>query len=724
MDQKPIMKKANCDMRKMEHTRLFSIYLIYVCWLVAVEWINFLPKFLFDRNLPVGIAEALAFLGICAALFLKREHVKDIRFTKIDNIWLYCAIGLTLFSLIYLSLPDTAFDTTNYHLIAQNPHFENYFTEDLAYGNFQVWGFRLCDRVFYYFRLLLGFKMGTVANSFALVVSYVQIYVLLKDISGEITGTNPINRFRRIICSAVLWAFIIALSHDVLLMQGVYYTDMLAIPVLAEVVRVLIHGVGTDKNKPYSLTYFAALCGIMLGMKLTNVIYVIPAVIIYLICNIRVMKLSDWIKAMLLGIIPWAEYAIWNYKCTKNPLFPYYNTIFKSPYFPSDYNFIDDRWGPTNAFEKTFWIVFSAINPDYRQSEIPDYNTFVLKFALVAMVLIVIISAIARKKPGKEIIILITMSVISAVLWAVSTGYSRYYIAGRVLWGCIAYLAVWVTVNRKDGRAVSVLTCFAAAAITVLSINATMKNVLSSLGGINWTWNRYDYATIAANLNNTGRTYESKAVDDIDMFALTHQGTMGYAELLDSDAYAANVYYLPLYYAEGRTSLDEKLVNPDIKAYDIYRRAGKDIKSYVSLLDYHRLKALSMEIHSLPVGDVELVRVGLLGEGETNHVWSSDEGQICVLTNDRTCKKKLTFIGGRVSDNCFHSAKIRVYSGDSTLKEVAIDPYLITEYTLELDLEAEDTEIYVDAFYDDNREAVTEYADGVFMLNYSVTDAD
>ena len=186
-------------------------------------------------------------------------------------------VGLGVLMSVY---PDNAYDTYNYHLVAQNPEFRNLFTEHFAKGNFQVWGFGLAEQLFYIPRCILGFRLGTLLNTFIMLISYLQIFELLGMFEEELLKRAGYATNKSI------WALIIVLLHEALLMIGIYYVDILAVPIGLEVLRLLlktqIEGVSESEIK-----YFAFLNGIWLSFKLTNVIYVVPLIIAFMVINYK-----------------------------------------------------------------------------------------------------------------------------------------------------------------------------------------------------------------------------------------------------------------------------------------------------------------------------------------------------------------------------------------------------------------------------------------------------
>ena len=148
----------------------FVFFLLYILTIIGTEWINFILYFC-GVEINVGIAEGISLI-ICLVVFWMNRKKVEISPVTLDYQKLIGIFIIAVFGFIMAVYPDQSFDTFNYHLIAQNPHFENYFTDDYGYGNFQVWGFRLSDRLFYYFRWLLGYRLGTLLNPIVLIISF------------------------------------------------------------------------------------------------------------------------------------------------------------------------------------------------------------------------------------------------------------------------------------------------------------------------------------------------------------------------------------------------------------------------------------------------------------------------------------------------------------------------------------------------------------------------
>ncbi|MCR5404023.1 MAG: hypothetical protein K6E91_09450 [Butyrivibrio sp.] len=678
---------------RVRHIGLF-VYLVYMLWIVLVEWINFIPKVLLGKNLQMGIAEAAAACGVAAILCAVRSRIQfDLK--KPERGVVIGSLIMAVYGLSISVFPDSGFDTLNYHIIAQNPKFENFFVEDFGYGNFQVWGFRLCDRMFFYFRELLGYRYGTLLNTTAIIISFTLVMDILKTLTGENevgkngAGKNEAGtkeaagRVQRIVCNRTLWALGIVLPLDTIMIFGSYYVDVATLPVGLFIISTIIDSVKASSAPTATslkIAVFAVSCGFLVGGKMTNIVYAAPCVIIYVLINFRSFRVRDWITSILLGISCFSEYLVFNLICTGNPVFPYFNTFFRSEYYPLE-DFKDPRWGGTNAFEKTFWAVYAAVRPDYRQSEIYDMGSFLLLLGIISGAALMVYGVIRligkaaiKRKIGngqadaqrlsvagsiientadenttgkktvnentisknisdenttdkkivndktisknipdenptgkkivnentiskkiadgyttsiksvnekfvgkafidKQIFIILAITVISAILWGFTTGVSRYYIFGRILWGMIAYYVVRKVVTSRPGAVTYALSSiFSLIIIVCMAWNFALS---TAIGGWSVKWRTFE--RFRNELSQVFRDRYPKENTGIEMFVITDSKAMGLAELIEPEAYT---FFLG--YDAGPETDEDAILREKFEEYGY----GIDLKKTEALEEY------------------------------------------------------------------------------------------------------------------------------------------
>ncbi len=744
------------NLRSVSFSRMFFCYVAYMLWVVVIEWINFIPKFFLETNLPFGVAEVCAaFIILCLWLMLRKYISFDKRKINIEVIiGILLVLGIGYAFSVY---PDTAFDTYNYHLIAQNPQFENYFVEDFGYGNFQVWGFRLCDRMFYYFRLLLGFRLGTMLNAVSLAISFEQVYLLLdffdKRNSHQIEKHNIITN---VLCNKMLWSFAIIFSLDAVMMLGTYYVDVITMPIGINVLRRIIE-TADEEISSKDIYSFALLCGLWIGGKLTNVIYVFPCVLAFIILHVKKFRIKDWIISVVLGVCTYVEYLIWNFKCTKNPFFPYYNTIFKSPYY-SLTDFKDSRWGGKTLFEKIFWIIYAVFKPEYRQSEIFDTHTLLLALGLlstIVLLVLIIVKVVRAKKIDNQYSCLFCIAIMSTLLWGFTTGYSRYFILGRVYFGIIAFVVVnricYVKFSKKKHMLINVFCKITTGAISIaVFINVILTfNYSWKQGG--WGWAHRTSESFKVQSNKVISDREFDVTDGVEFFVLTSISVQGLAELIEPDAYSFNAFYVPCVEEVTLTSQGlAELIEPDAysfsafyvpyvaknvnellnnaldkysSGYDIHQRNFNDVEQYVQTLNSYDLYLKDIDETIIPVGEekFELLSVES-AEGVKNTLWNSNDGALEFETGGITGECTVSFLAGLAYDWEKPAVEIIFKSGDDVVLNMEIDVQVIKKYESEIIIPPNTTELTMEARYVDSGEMMgTEEQDFCFAINTMLT---
>lgn len=676
---------------------------------------------LLDIEIPVGIFELCSIAVVAIFLYFYKD-VFEFCELKIDlSLVLGCAF-IVLFGFLMSVYPDNAFDTYNYHLVAQSPKFTNYFTEHFAKGYFQVWGFRFGDRLFYYFRLLLGYRLGTTLNVVVLVISYIQIYEILTYIEKQFSCASEFAV--RILCNKMLWAGMLVFLHDAVLMIGVYYVDILAVPIGLEVMRILF----LDKEENHSLIdvgYFALLNGIWIAFKLTNVCYVIPCVLIYIIIHRKSFTIKTWGTAIGLGLFPFGLYLIYNFICTGNPIFPYYNKLFHSAYF-REANFKDGRWGGTSLSEKLTWIFYSVFRPEYKQSEIHSQFNFMILLGIIASAVFFIQTLWKWKNKqyaNDRIHILIGIVIVSTLLWSFTTGYSRYFIFGKLLWGILAYVLCLNLVAFSKR-----VSYFAAGVCMIIIVVETSLTGAYYMSGRNWTWTR-KWNNFIEQLGKVGtdKVFLSDNPFDIDMFYLSDTYYSGIAHLIDDDIYT---------FISGYTSeLDDAAVVHEALAshaneyagekVDIYTRDLSQVTDYVSRVNKRGMYIEDFkDVYHADMGDYLLATVNELGE-RTNVVYLSDEKiEIPFINEVDECVLK--FICGRLYDReeASHYDMVVYLVTDDGKNEIfatEVDNVEVNTYSVPITIECQEFEIVFE-FYNSKGELIDcDETDKIFIMNPRVS---
>ncbi|NMM28987.1 MAG: DUF2029 domain-containing protein [Glaciimonas sp.] len=218
-------------------------------------------------------------------------------------------------------------------------------------------------------------------------------------------------------------------------------------------------GIGYARQLPrahdYGILLAGGLLGFAAGLKLTNALFAI-GFIAALACS---APLHDWRRSGVLlikaGIGMFAGFGLtawWNVYLLQvwdSPLFPWYNGLFKSPYFDTG-NFRDMRWYFASLAEFARFLV-DAVTGSGKTSEVA--------FADARLLLLVLIAPLALRikkrygELGRPLLFFMLFVMVSLVLWARMFAYQRYLIPIELLFG----LALWVLLSCvvRSGKAMT-----------------------------------------------------------------------------------------------------------------------------------------------------------------------------------------------------------------------------------------------------------------------------
>lgn len=429
----------------------FLLYalLIWICeFLDLLCWLAGLPQVTLLSRAAALILTALA--GWKVIGIPRTERVKT------DWIAVAGSIIIVVFFAVKGIRPDMSYDTFNYHLLSQIPGFLDNLNYHVMPGKFQMFGFRLGDRMFYPFRAALGLRMGTLLNAAAMLIIYRQVTVFLAwfkdslDAVGqwEKRARNPVIRgVWKILCSPSLLAFLAVCRYDLILQSGSYMVELLALPFLLEMIFLLVR----ERDEAFVKREAFVFCltgGILFCLKMTNIVYLAPLVVLYIWKIRKDITAPLFFFCLAAGAVPVMIYLIYNGVSTGNPVFPYYNTIFKSKYYPIE-NFKDKRWGPVGVKEILLWPWYMIRYPDYRMSEMVSTYNLDLAAGYLAMAVLFTAGLFKNglfKKAGKRFreynreMLLIGVYVLSMFAWTVTTGHTRYFMGGILLNGILLML--------------------------------------------------------------------------------------------------------------------------------------------------------------------------------------------------------------------------------------------------------------------------------------------
>lgn len=694
------------------NSMLFFVFLSYVLFMWLLEVMDFIC---FLGNWPQATVSsriiALSGFIVGEIYIIKKTEIRSI---KLDMETLIGVILILTIGGLEGVYPDSAFDTYNYHLIAQSPGFVNYFVDHFGKGNFQVWGFRLGDRLFYPFRLLLGYRAGTILNTFVLILIYFQIFDLLKEFSDGGAKKNIAMKF---VTNRSLWAIMIVLVQHIIYMLGIYYVDILPLPIGIEVVRRLLDAV--DKEQRTSdILFYAFLNGLWFAFKMTYIVFVAPCVILYVIIILirKQMSLRTFIFSGVLAAIPCSIYLAFAYISTGNPVFPYYNSIFKSQLF-RDMNFRDERWGPVTVFEKLFWLFYSIVRPEYRQSEIPEKYTFIFAIGACGLIITLILCVsklIQRQYILRKIDLVMLLLIMSALFWSFTTGYSRYFLMGMLLLGIMAYYLVNRIACINRFKTLNIV-CVAAMLVILCQSGLIVKDYW---GGRGWSWKRIEKNSLVCQMPYIlkDRQFAENTDLEIDMFFVTEPQYTGLAHMYDPNIYTYNASYRNTVsetnIADKALSEHRNLLNGNV--YDIRVRNLYNIEDYIADVNAYGMWIDSCMNFTANMGDYLLIK---LRKSNLENKVSLSTDNIGIKCEDKYERGTINFICGRVvAGNKEGQVEMVITQNGEEVYRDDVNEAAINSYAIELQ-DVNKGDMIDIQFYDLSGNLINEEGNIYFVLN-------
>lgn len=333
-------------------------------------------------------------------------------------------------------LPDLGYDTLNYHLM----HGQKAWLGPLfPPGDFCPYYFPFLnpagDMVNALFRLVLGYRGGTVASALALVWTGEVLWRLLAPVlKGERTRAAAV--LSTVATEGTLWE-----------VSG-YMVDLLPLPILLEALALAT----SPPPEPGRLSRRSAVLGLLLGtavaLKLTNLVFAVPLALVALLrWNGGLRSVRPAAAALGAGALafalPVAPHALVLLARHGSPVFPHFNATFASPDYPKA-DIKDGRWGPRSGREALAWTVASAFRPG-RLSE------FAVTTGRLAAGWVVALGALLFVRRDGLLRAVAFVAVAGGVLWSLGTGYYRYGLFGELAGSLAVVLVAARLAGLSDG---------------------------------------------------------------------------------------------------------------------------------------------------------------------------------------------------------------------------------------------------------------------------------
>jgi hypothetical protein len=290
-----------------------------------------------------------------------RRSVLDALHTAIATrprtcIYLACTLLAVLVS--YLLGKEMMWDTLDYHFYAGFSALHNRFDRDYFAAGVQSY---LNPYVYVPFYLLV--RTGLPAFCVASILAVVQSAILWITYEVALAVTPSADVRSRIAAGAC--AALLALANPILINQlGSSYADITTAEIVLAGWLLLIHAMRSPRAMPVACA--GLLLGAVSALKLTNSVHALSAFMLVPFLPIRWRdKLRyglGFAAAMGMGfLVVAAPWALQLQRHFANPLFPLFNSIFRSPQFPTapmlDYRYVPD------SIREALWRPFKLAAP-------------------------------------------------------------------------------------------------------------------------------------------------------------------------------------------------------------------------------------------------------------------------------------------------------------------------------------------------------------------------
>jgi len=397
---------------------------------------------------PVGSNAAAWALtsAVSLALFGWHLRTKDEVGRPPRVFWAVVLPPLLFYFLLRVALPDMSWDVLDYRLVNAERALTGW---PMRPGDFFPTRFPFNpapDMAAGVSRHLLGYRMGTALNLAALLWTGLILERLLRPAAAR--------GWLRSLCVLLL-----LLTEHLLFEVNNYMVDVLALPLLLEATRLALADHADEAAGRRALVRVGLYLGASLAFKLTNLAFAVP---LGLLCAWRLWR-GEWragragVAGALVGLaLPLVPYSLYIWWQTGNPVFPVYNWIFQSPYWPA----LDprtERWGPIvddprfknmRAWEVLLWPVLHPFRVENTAGDLGPH------WGRVSVGYLASIACLLWRGAGRRWRRVAFVVLAGAVLWSAASGMLRYAMYVETAGGIVAlYLVSALALRGYAGAA-------------------------------------------------------------------------------------------------------------------------------------------------------------------------------------------------------------------------------------------------------------------------------
>ena len=365
--------------------------------------------------------------------------------------------------------------------------------------------------------------MATIINVFVLLWLAIELDNYIESII-----TNKIVRYVAILVAIIG-------TENILFLINSGLTDLYFLPLVVRAIFILQILPKNQKIVHLLFPYSSFLLGMALALKYTNITAIIPIILVgvYIIIKNRIrIAPVTLLLSLIFFCLPLVPFTFWIAYNTHNPVFPFFNNIFHSPYWSLSY-YTSTILGPANLKEALIWPVLTVFEPG-RISEIYVYSgRLAIGFILSILLLI-------YKKVDEDIKILSFIVFSGAVLWSFSTGIIRYALFFEIITGILMVYTIFYLFKFKRSSIPGICILIVFTCICQFQLIWSLNNSLQTEWSLRSTFfdNKGDYVSESRfilddrDLETFITNDERHAIDQVDVWAVVDPLTSGIEAIL------------------------------------------------------------------------------------------------------------------------------------------------------------------------------------------------
>jgi hypothetical protein len=218
-----------------------------------------------------------------------------------------------------------------------------------------------------------------------------------------------------------------------------------------------------EKQSKFDIALIITMAAATVSIKISNAYIVLVLAALYLIKFRKCISPKPIIIGLALSVFTIFVYLYVNYADTLNPVYPYLNDIFKSPYFitgvdMNDYVQFNSRFGPETLKQYLLWPIYVYLVPG-RGTDF-GYNSGRLIVSIFALIVYIVFKIRKNKNKALDILAILFASLYLIYLFPMQ-GYSRYIPLLDIVGGIFSIiLIVECFSSKKDWLSIlSVILC-------------------------------------------------------------------------------------------------------------------------------------------------------------------------------------------------------------------------------------------------------------------------